>query len=330
MQSVVHILKAVYYFGIAPYLLGLIVSRFAKSGERSILKTYVSGYIGYFSLFGFLSYTLVNGVLFKGENALFLLVNIWKWMILILPVFAIAVTAIGKDARSGFVQELKGVLKTKKSTRLLALVLVFVTAASVLLIVPAKADTTPELVLLTQKFDEVFTFDPLTGAEIVYDGGNYPLIHLFYYVGSAFSGVQAAGLIHTIVPVFLLLLFYGIYAALAKSLFSDRPDGAFWFFAIAVTVFAVIAPCSIYTGIGVFQNIWNGETLAVSCFLPYLIVKMTELLRALKRGDGEEKKALSITRIVLTFFEMLLCLQLCTAHGGTFALCALLLAAAVA
>ena len=82
-------------------------------------------------------------------------------------------------------------------------------------------------------------------------------------------------LAHTVLPVFLVLMGYGAYFLLARTLLKERRYQ--YLFLLLVCVFELFGYISIYAGATFFlTRIWQGKSIVAGVLLPFLIALMLQ------------------------------------------------------
>lgn len=121
--------------------------------------------------------------------------------------------------------------------------------------------------------DSIFQYDPYTGLEYAAAPSRYVLSPFPIFVAflSQVSGIHAAIIDHTILPVFLIPLSYYVYWLIGKRLFAKKIK-AISVFLLIVALFQMFSFCSIYTsGTFLLVRIWQGKAILANILLPAVL-----------------------------------------------------------
>ncbi len=150
-----------------------------------------------------------------------------------------------------------------------------------------QEDNTMEIVQTTLTTNSIHMYNSMTGQASV-NGiamqGKFMVLPLFYAYICRIFRMNPAVLLYRVIPVWILLVSYLVYAHLAQQLFrteEDKPDS------FAVTVFIVLYGALLLFGDFLFTTIpyrifhcaWTGETLVVAITLPFIISQCLQLKR---------------------------------------------------
>ena len=338
------IIQVSYLYGLLPLLIGLaftcITRRYSSSRLRRGGISYVLGYLIYLALFE----CIVLWEL-KKTTSYIVLVNDWKRVILsitIISVICILIRLLSlctKDLTSdgeaiSFLSKSEIKKSPENSRYLLASIItsLVLLLISVFLLFPHALDDTPELARLTISNDSFFSIDPLTGKTYA-SGTVFPgKIHLFYAFGSTLTGINVTTLIHRIIPVFMIPLFIMSYAVISELLFAEEKQDKkhFAFVGLVILFYVISIPFETHISVAVFRNIWNGTTLAASCFFPLLFSICLSIARypTHKTVSGLTTVVLSIPESVVSIICLSLAIHLCVPYGlpicGLFVLASIL------
>ena len=305
-----------YIYGLLPLLIGTAVTLMAKS-PVSPPQIYVSGYVIYLSLFEIMT---VWGTHYHVSFAL--LTGHWKTIICILTILVlccigISIISIRKKHKSHKNPSLQF---SRESFIILGLSILLILLA-VLLLVPHPLDETPELAGMTLANDSFFSLDPSTGLPFTDSSSAPGCLHLFYAFGSTITGINATTLIHLVMPIVLLPLFVCIYLTIARILFpnEERSHDRFRFVWLTILFYLLMLPLEAHVAFAPYRNIWNGITLAASCFLPLFIAVCLDLTRHF--STGTPTPVFSIPNAIIGLIFLGAAVRLCVPYG--FVLCSL-------
>ena len=281
--SAVSILKLVIYFAAVPMLVGAALSmpllslpgmRTSENERISLLECYSFGYLVYLALFWLLCRSRVYD-----QAVITDLMSFWIRCVKITVVVAFVVFVLGLMIRIIFrIRKRSSVHRIENPQRSegipargLRLAVILVALSTIILAVffllPHYRDTTAATVRLALQKETIASRDPYT----TYETGDWiwrNFFPLFYATGISRTELDAAFVIQYLLPVALLPVFYGIYSWIARYLFAQDSRKRFGFLLVIEVFYLCMTLKTVYVGLAVFQNIWNPETMLVSCVLP--------------------------------------------------------------
>jgi hypothetical protein len=182
-------------------------------------------------------------------------------------------------------------------------------AFSILFVTPLATDD------LIERGNQMIQCDVIRTAEM--HKLSYP--ELFYTIPAGMFRISLASCVHVAAAFGLLLLFFATYRSIALTLYKEEKYRGV-FFGIVILFYLCMVIANVHLSVAVFQNIWNPQTLAVSCLLPAMLLKTVEL------GVCKRKGLLANKKKVAEVFLMILCTMAATQLflGFGVGLCALL------
>lgn len=264
-----YLLKApliLFWFGIAPYFVGRLITGRMKKSKNSVLLAALCGYAGMFLLFEIMALPMIFARLPFG---------VLKYSYGILVILLVIVSVI--QNRQGMVQMTSGKQKQGKRlswTGVLALVLIAVQIGAY--VVGTATDLDDAFFVATAgvsiETDAMFLVNPYTGIEVRglptrYVLSPFPILLAFFAEAVQIHPTIVA---HTVMPVFFVLLAYSVYALLGQKLFKGdvKTTGMFLCFLSLIHMFSYY---SVYTqGTFMLIRIWQGKAFLAAVILPFV------------------------------------------------------------
>lgn len=267
---------------IVPLLLGTLGNLFIKVKKISMPTTYVTGLFAMLLIF-----EGVVIVALKLDLPFSVLTYLFSILMLIICGSAFFVTKQLR-IRKGF--EWKNILlDQKKDIVILCILWVIIffaqIAVSFYFSPIVQEDNTMEIVQTTLTTNSIHMYNAMTGQASV-NGiamqGKFMALPLFYaYICRVFR-LNPGVFLYRIVPTWILILSYMVYADWAGQMFrteEDKPD------TLAATVFVVLYAVLLFFGDFLFTTIpyrifhcaWAGETVVVAIVLPFIISQCLQL-----------------------------------------------------
>ena len=311
-----------YIYGLLPLLIGT-ASTLLGRHHISFTHVYVTGYVIYLSLFDIMTIWGIHNHASFSHFSKYWKATILMLTILVLVIISISIITIWRKHKLH--KRLFPGLNRESS--ILLGVTVLLTLLAVLLLVPHPLDETPELARMSLATDSFFSHNPSTGAPYTYSSSVPGYLHLFYVLGSSITGINATTLIHLIMPIFMIPLFVCIYVMIARILYPDeeRIRDRFRFVCLIILFYLLMLPLEAHVAFAPYRNIWNGITLAASCFFPLFIAVCLDLTRHFSVGQSET--VLLIPNAVMGLIILALTIRLCIPYG--IVLCGLFVFASI-
>ncbi len=270
-------------FAIVPFLLGTMIDLMIKGKRKSLPATYVTGF--------FLLLLIFEGAAIfamKLDLSFSMLANLFS-ILLVLTSAAMLFLCKRLHVNSF---NWKNILIRRKTDIIFLSIFVLLLFAlqlgvSFYFSPIVQEDNTMEIVQTTLTTNGIYLYNSMTG-QLSVNGiamqGKFMALPLFYaYVCHVFH-MDPGFLLYRIVPVWILILSYLVYAHLAQQMFrteEGKPDS------FAVTVFLLLYSALLLFGDFLFTTIsyrifhcaWTGETVVVAISLPFIISQCLELRR---------------------------------------------------
>jgi hypothetical protein len=261
-------LVVLYEFGILPFLLGMLwCQKDKKMGFHSI---YVHGYMTMFALFFVIAVPFIH----QGRS-LSELAGAWRVAAILAPVGMAAKILFNPKIFKSECMYLLGTYKEAKEylwgmVCVMAILLVF----SVTMVIPSAEDDVPEIVGISIATDTMYVYQPYS--QIMYannlEKARSP-IEMLYAVGAVHSDMNSMVMIHLLLPIFLIVLYFAVGWRISGYFFPGRLFER-KIFALFWAIFPSVACVSVRNiSIGILQNSWNGTTLLTCCVLPLMMVE---------------------------------------------------------
>ncbi len=251
--------------GMIPFLVGMLYTGKQKEGEESVLKNWCSGFVACFALFQILA---IPCTFLK--RSLSLLAALYLLALLALSVASLIINRrrIADMVRS-FPAAARGASFAAVFALLVILFQMFVYARY------THVDDDDAFYVATAQTavqtDSIFRVNPYTGGKYKSFPSRYVLspFPIFIAVLSKFSGVHAAMLAHTVLPLVLLPLAYAVLFITGRELFAgDRKKTDF--FVLFAAVIQMYCFSTTHTqGTVMLLRIWQGKAVLASVLLPF-------------------------------------------------------------
>lgn len=249
-----------------PFLIGILCNRIMKRGNNRLLLNWVNGFVvmlGCFQPFALIAIML--------KCSLSLLAYVY--LIFLLGLSGISVYVNRTDIKVIFMNIPKKIKRTPWQSYV-AFLLVLLQLATYFCGVHRDDDDAFYVAAAVTSVgtNTVYEYNPYTGD--LYDvlPMRYVLspFPVFTAVLSYLSGIHAATIAHTILPVFYLGLAYAIYALIGNELFKGKKIEIAWF-VIWISLLSIFMSETIYMQ-GTFSliRIWQGKAFLASALLPYV------------------------------------------------------------
>ncbi len=327
------VLLAVYLYGLLPLLIGTAVTLLTKH-RIGLPKIYLSGYIFYLTLFELLV------VWVSHRRASYTrLFEYWKLTVIIMTIVVLVCIGLCVPIiRTRHENKFKDIflfssgrdavfLGLSRESLIIICLILILTVLAVFFLIPHAFDYTPELARISLASDTFFSLDPATGAPYTDSSAIPGALHLFYAFGSTMTGIDVTTLIHLIIPIFLIPFFMCVHITIAHCLFPEKEQSCnrFRFVWLIALFYLLMLPLEAHIALAPYRNIWNGITLAASCFIPLFIAVCLNL----SRGFASEYTISTFSAITNIFglLCLILTLRLCIPFG--YIVCSLYILAAV-
>ena len=278
-------LSVIYVFGIFPLLLGLLW--LGKKERAGFSKIYVRGFFSMLALFEMTAAPMaVTGRRFGS------LLELWRICAPATGGAAILILLIRRKTVIKWGKELFENTKIIKE-KLYRLVVVMIVAMlfSIVFVLPAESDDTPETAGITVETDTMYVYEPYTKLEtgITFSEKSTSPLEMLYAAGAVRSGLDTTFFIHMVLPFFLLPLFYAVCWELSGNFWRELSKRGL--FVLFMMIF-YSAACYTRTipAMGVFQNIWNAASLFACCGIPALLSQCFQILQKRSQGAGVSVK----------------------------------------
>ena len=139
---------------------------------------------------------------------------------------------------------------------------------------PHTEDDTIAIVETAIVRDSMYGYHPYTGVayEVLPTENIYAPIEMLYVVISNITGIAPAFLIQFLMPIFLQTWFCTVYWHVGSKLLEDEQKNAIFMALILILHLSPLYMQGQSLAAGVFQNVWNGQTLLCCCVLPEMFL----------------------------------------------------------
>lgn len=269
MKFLIGLFIIIYEFLLLPVWLGTLWHR--KKEKAGFCRIYTEGMVTLFSIF----YVMAA---FAGIHEMKLSVLTMWWQItLVISVAAMIFFCIiqRKKIKTQCFELKKHCLYMAGKMRGFITFLIVILLFSVTFTMPSGKDDTPEIVNIAVSTDTIYQYQPYT--QIAYGGVNMDKaaspVEMLYAVNANITGIEPVVLVHTILPAFLLIYFFGVCWQVGSYFFPGSLEKR-ELFVIFVTIFYTTAwSTDTALVLGILQNPWNGVSLAIGCGLPMVLIQ---------------------------------------------------------
>lgn len=288
------------YLLFMPLILGCGWMKLTKRKDWNIGDIYIYGYLLVFALFLVCAEPFIYGNYMFPQMAK-------AWNLFSVLVSAVVSAWAFRDVKS-YVVEQKRSGKRRQNKRnhnmIAALCLaVCLLAISVLFVLPSWQDDTTETVMTTLATNTMYVRNPYTNEIMTHSermqGMSSPL-QMFFAVLCYDTGIRPAKVIHIVLPLFLLLLFYVVWFKVSHQLFGRDETKCGRFLIIVELIYMTSIYAKRGAEIGVFQNIWMPQTLLYNCLFPLGVLQCVNIMEKAKTQEMQRNER------KICFFDFLL------------------------
>ncbi len=266
------VFSIVFLLGI-PILLGAFFQRFM---EESLFALGISYVLGLFSMLALFQLIYIPFVL-TNQN---FLPPFWIWLCLIL----VGGVASALYNRHWFLKQATALKQNFRPFPLILVVALLLIAAQVFLVTFFQhTDWDDSFYVATSvttwQTDTMFLYHPYFGDEYAYFPTRYALSGyvLFCAALSKAIGVHPAILMHSILPFFLIIVAYLVYALVGARLFSGNREKTGWFL-VFMSLLNLFGNTSVYTSSSfLLLRIWQGKAILGTICIPLLFWFMMQV-----------------------------------------------------
>lgn len=265
------------YMMLFPMGLGLLVQSTlwkASFKERELrvklLDSYVSGILGSFFVFEFLSKWILNDT---SEYIAFLSYAAKSFMVMLGLVIALVFVMFiicWKSLVHELLQKERQIRFCRREVVPVISVLIYIMIA-VLFVAPNPLDDTIVNIISMFKWNGIAVFEPYKWTPLSGMEGHTKLIEMLYATYADMIGMDFTPFIEYIVSAFYLVFFFAVYKRIERIILHYYPmmqKNQKWmeriFFAICIALLFIDGSLEM----AVPQNIWNGTTLLASTLMP--------------------------------------------------------------
>lgn len=309
MHLIVQLITIVYLFLLLPFFFGILEACLFRKKKTGISELLTTGYLLMMAVFWCISVVAVQKSLTLTELA-------YSWLGIAILVTAAALLC-GRKRVADFFAVVCGFLKDK-TKKLAFLGILFVSVVvSVCFTRPHYEEMTLEIVTLAVDTDEMYRYDPYTGAYVEQVPAEHAVspLEMLYAAGVRIAGGEAVVILYYLLPVCLLFYFYtGIWHVGKQLLGKTEYVKAFVLITVGIywmTTYRMDQ--SVVTGI--FLNSWNGLTW-LSCFV--MPAAFTFCISRTEKSDMAELLTMSLPEAFFQAVILLLAGQLTNEKGGFY------------
>ena len=300
------------WLGLFPLLMGMLPCHLITRQKKSFGQIYLCGF---FMLLGIFQVPAVIIVLQRGHLSKLITIMFWIAVTLSFLGFVLGVIRICKTtAEDSFrLPALRGRSRSELAFWALFYVLLAVQLVMSVVMMTADGDDSYYVghALLADATDLVYYFDPYTGAYSVLDFRHaLAPLPLFIAMLARESGLHAAIVAHTVLPVFLIVITYMIYMQIGRLLFRKDPE-QLPVFMILMTLLNAFGVYSRYTRETFFlTRTWQGKSVLANLVIPMVfwlalaVARRTEPRTQSADAYDEEERGTAGLFVLLFFGNM--------------------------
>ena len=287
MRLVISMLFVLYQYGILPVLLGNMWM--SKGKTYSFAKIYVYGYSTLFAIFEILAVV----VQYSGKG-IYNLSEIWH----VVCIFLTVISVIWMLVR--YKLTLEGVKVIFKNMRYLTIMhpmlligFSIVTLLAAVFVMYSRQDATSEIVSIALDTNTTYAYEPYTKSEYMElpNDKKYSPLEMVYATTVYITGMNCNMLLHTILPFFLIPLFFCASWMFARYLYGDKILQCEKFMVFILIFYSIAWYTNVVPAFGVLQNAWNPMSLFVAYSFPTILLcsfQMLDRFESKKYGIGKE------------------------------------------
>lgn len=269
------ILTLILTLGVIPFCIGLIPVKLMEKHYRSVGVTYISGFITYLAVFQILVVPIV-------------ILDSWgmQWIVPLFSIISVLLAAAGvvlavldvkKNGafieKEGFAQ-ISELRKEEGAYWIVALLLIAFQMFMAFTMTSFDGDDAYYVVqsVLADETDTVYRILPYTGLSTSLDlRHSLAVFPIWVAYIARMSGIHATIIAHSVLPLVLIPLTYGIYHQIGKVILK-REKHKLPIFMIFVSLLQIFGNVSIYTDSTFFlTRTWQGKSILANVVLPAII-----------------------------------------------------------
>ncbi|HPF29203.1 MAG TPA: DUF6077 domain-containing protein [Lachnospiraceae bacterium] len=286
MQTLQQVTCFILWLGLVPLLAGVIPSHFIEKKHKSIGLIYLCGF---FMMFAVFQLTAVPFIV--GKRTLTELSFSYTIVMEIISVagLIVAVISIVKHSIEEYLIIFEKVKRSKQeyvAWIIFLLLLIFQMVMSVCIMTPDGDDAYyVSHAVISDQQDSMFLKNSYTGGDGILDFRHvlapFPM---FIAMLARKSGMHAAAVAHTILPVALIGLTYLVYWKLADLLFEKKQENV-PIFLVLISGIQIFGNYSVYTSETFFlTRTWQGKSILANLVIPFVFFVLMAIIRRTEKG----------------------------------------------
>ena len=270
---------------LAPFGTGLIINRFMDKENRSIGMTYISGFLMLLAAFQL----AVVPIVFLDPRGFDVVEKVFSVIVTVFTGFGIAQALHLWRAEGGIFQENNKRNKKKTAKVQWGMVILLIGFQVVMAITHASFDGDDAYYVvqsvIADETESLYRILPYTGRSTDLDMRHAMAVFPLWIAYIArMTGIHAAIMSHTVLPVFLIPLTYLIYYEIGKKLFKEKEEHLLSYM-IFVCMLHIFGNVSIYNNATfLLMRTWQGKSMLANVVIPGIFMVLLWLF------DGEPEK----------------------------------------
>ncbi len=267
MEAALKFILSAVWLGLIPYGLGLSLSAGMKSDTDSFWKNMMLGYVIMLALFELLC---VPAIFLRLKFSL--LCNVYGGLLLLLLLISLI-----RQRRRIYSSSIGHLKMIGKVPAIMWVAFILIAVQIIIYLVGMFSDADDALYVAeattAMQTDGLYTHNVYTGFPSETLDMRYVLSPFPIFLGfvSRMSGLHPTIMAHTVMPVFFVMLAYGVYSLWVRKLFGEKwkSVGVFLCF---VSLIHMFSNYSVYTqGTFMLVRIWQGKAFLAAVLLPALL-----------------------------------------------------------
>lgn len=269
------ILTLILILGVIPLCIGLIPVKFMEKHYRSVGVTYISGFITSLAVFQI----LVVPIVILHDRGMRLVVPLFSIISVLLAAAGVVLTILDVKKNGAFIDkegfpQFSGFRKEEGVYWIVALLLIAFQMFMAFTMTSFDGDDAYYVVqsVLADETDTLYRILPYTGLSTSLDLRHALAVFPIWIAYVArMSGVHATIVAHSVLPLVLIPLTYGIYHQIGKVILK-REKHKLPIFMIFVSLLQIFGNVSIYTDSTFFlTRTWQGKSILANVVLPTIV-----------------------------------------------------------
>lgn len=269
----------IYNLGLLPLVVGAIWVRLTAKRNKSLGFTFAAGFATVLAAFLCMTLPMIHAGSSVGDIA-----HRWRVASLVLGLVSTLVCVKTLfELLADWIKERRAYDLKQWGLVLLTLITIIL---SVFFTIPTAEDYTLPIIQTNRATATIYEYNPYTGeayGQILAEKANSPL-EVYYDVLATWAGIEPLMLLRRILPVFLLVFFFGVVDYLSCVLFpedgkgnrkKERDD----FKLAIIVIYLAITPIYRLGSIQLLRNSWLDKTFFMNILIPFALALIIDYLR---------------------------------------------------